>query len=192
MRGTVARCRERASGTHVMIRRMPNTADLEALIVRLANDAEALLQRGEAATRQAAVDPILRELGWDTSNLDEVDPEYSIRSGGKVDYSLRHGSRDLVLVEAKSAGTAFGEREESQLLRYAFGIGVKLAVLTDGLVWWLYLPMVPERTWEQRRFARIDFRDWRAADAASLLYRFLNRDATVDGRGAQGSSAGVR
>ena len=159
---------------------MPDTNDLEVLIVRLANDADALLERGEAATRQAAVDPVLRALGWDTSNLDEVDPEYSDRSGGKVDYGLRHGSRVLAFVEAKAAGTNL-DRELEQLLRYVFSEGVTLAALTDGLEWWLYLPMAPGRGWEQRRFARINFREQDAVAAASQLHRFLNRDDSVNG-----------
>ena len=159
---------------------MPDLADLEARIVALAADADALFQRGEAATRQAAVDPVLRELGWDTSRLDEVDPEYSDRSGGKVDYGLRHGSRVLAFVEAKAAGTKLDTQQE-QLLRYVFGEGVTLAALTDGLEWWLYLPMAPGRGWEQRRFARIDFRKQDAASAAAALHRFLNRDDSVSG-----------
>ena len=161
---------------------MPELADLEARIVALVADAEALLQRGETATRQAAVDPVLRDLGWDTSNLDEVDPEVSDRSSGRVDYSLRHGGRDLALVEAKAAGVNLdSDKNQDQLLGYACRVGVQLAVLTNGLAWWLYLPMAPGRAWEQRRFARIDFREQDAAGAASELHRFLNRGDSVSG-----------
>jgi len=42
----------------------------------------------EAATKQAVILRLLSILGWDTFNIEEVKPEYSI--GGKsVDYSLR-------------------------------------------------------------------------------------------------------
>ena len=80
----------------------------------------------------------------------------------------------------KSAGTDL-DRHQEQLLRYAFGVGVPLAVLTNGLDWWLYLPVVRGRTWEERRFARIDFRKQHATGAAADLDRFLNRDASVSG-----------
>ena len=158
---------------------MPDLTRLEALIARLAKD-DTLRRRGEEATRQAAVNPVLRALGWDTENLDEVDPEYSDRSGGRVDYCLRGRGRNLVLVEVKSAGTDL-DRHQEQLLRYAFGVGVPLAVLTNGLNWWLYLPVVRGRTWEERRFARVDFWKQDAAGAAADLDRFLNRDASVSG-----------
>ena len=42
----------------------------------------------EAATKQAVVLPLLRILGWDTSNVDEVYPEYSVEKK-RVDYALR-------------------------------------------------------------------------------------------------------
>ena len=158
---------------------MPGMTELEALIQRLAND-RALLQRGEAATRQGTVNPTLRALGWNTDNLDEVDPEFEDTRGGKVDYCLRYQGTALVLIEVKRAGADLGQHQE-QLLNYAFGIGVRLAVLTNGLAWWLYLPMLPDRTFEQRRFARIDFREQDPGDAAPTLNRFLNRDASVKG-----------
>ena len=139
-----------------MLHVMADTTELEALIARLAND-QSLLERGEAATRQGAINPALRALGWDTSNLEEVDPEFSDRSGGQVDYSLRANGRDLVLLEAKRARERL-DGHQDQLLGYAFRLGVQLAVLTNGLDWWLYLPMVPERTWEERRFRTVDFR----------------------------------
>ena len=87
--------------------------------------------------------------------------------------------RSLVLIEVKRTGTDLGEHQE-QLLRYAFDEGVQLAVLTDGLVWWLYLPMVGG-SWEQRRFSRTNLCAQRPADTASTLHRFLNRGAVISG-----------
>ena len=133
-----------------MLRVMPGNTELEALITRLTND-RALLQRGEAATRQGAVNPTLRALGWNTDNLDEVDPEFADSGGGKVDYCLRYQGRDLVLIEVKRAGVDLSQHQE-QLLRYAFGLGVELAALTNGLDWWLYLAMKGGRSFEGRRF----------------------------------------
>ena len=162
-----------------MLHVMPGTTELEALITRLAND-RTLLQRGEAATRMGAVNPTLRALGWDTDNLDEVDPEFGDGGGGKVDYCLRHRGRNLVLIEAKRASEELANHQ-GQLLHYAFGLGVYLAALTNGLDWWLYLPMKGGRPFEERRFARIDFREPDAAAAAAALNRFLNRDEVASG-----------
>ncbi|MYD64888.1 MAG: hypothetical protein F4X26_02660 [Chloroflexi bacterium] len=158
---------------------MADTARLEALVQRLAND-RTLLQRGEAATRQGAVNPTLRALGWNTDNLDEVDPEFADSDGGKVDYCLRHQGKDLVLIEVKRASADLTQHQE-QLLRYAFGLGVELAALTNGIDWWLYLPMKGGRSFEGRRFARVDFRTQKPTEAAASLSRFLNRDKCIAG-----------
>lgn len=157
---------------------MPDLSKLEALIARLAGID--FSQSREIATREMAVIPLIDALGWDTFNLDEVAREFSVRSG-RPDYCLRTQARNLVMIEVKRTGTEFSKDHEDQLLRYAFDEGVPLAVLTDGLVWWLYLPTA-EGTWERRRFFRINFREQPSADAAAALYRFLNRDGLVSGK----------
>ena len=150
--------------------------DLEALIADLTGNEK--LGQSEAATRLWALDPILEALGWRLRDPGEVEPEYSVR-GGSVDYCLRSNRRNLVLIEAKRAGTDLTGHQE-QLLRYAFDEGTPLAALTDGLVWWLYLPRA-SGNWEQRRFLSLDFRQQEAARGAADLRRFLGRDAVVSG-----------
>ena len=150
-------------------------SDFEALIARLA---AIDFSQSEQATREIAVNSVIAALGWDTLNPDEVGREYSVR-GGRVDYCLRASERNLVLIEVKRAGSDLDEHQE-QLLRYAFDEFVPLAALTDGLVWWLYLPRA-EAAWEQRRFFRIDLKEHDAAHVASAINRFLNRDDLVSG-----------
>ena len=155
---------------------MPDLSKFETLIGRLAEID--FSQSSEQDTREIAVNTVIGELGWDTLNRDEVAREYSVR-GGRVDYCLRTPARNLVLIEVKRAGTDLTEHQE-QLLRYAFDEGVPLAVLTDGLVWWLYLSTAGG-SWEQRRFFRVNFSEQRSSDAAAALHRFLNRNGVVSG-----------
>ena len=155
---------------------MTELADLEALIGRLATID--FSQTSEQATREMAINPVIGALGWDTFNPGEAAREHPVR-GGKVDYCLRGPRGPLVLIEVKRTGTELSEHQE-QLLGYAFREGVPLAALTDGLIWWLYLPTA-EGSWEQRRFYRIDFCEQDAARAAAALHRFLSREGLVEG-----------
>ena len=155
---------------------MATLSEFEALIARLATID--FSQSSEQATREMAVNPVIAALGWDTFNPDEVAREYSVR-GGRVDYCLRGPTGNLVLIEVKRTGTDLSSHQE-QLLRYAFEEGAPLAALTDGLVWWLYLPMAGGG-WEQRRFFRIDFREQPPASTTLAITRFLSRDALVSG-----------
>lgn len=154
---------------------------LEGLITRVAA-IDFSSQTSEQATREMVVNPIIAELGWDTFNPNEVVREHSVL-GGRVDYCLRTRDREFALIEVKRVGSDLSEHQE-QLLRYAFQAGMPLAALTDGLRWWLYLPMA-DTTWEQRRFSRIDFRDQEVSEAAEALYRFLNRKGLVSGKSQQ-------
>ena len=155
---------------------MLDLSSLEELIARVA---AIDFSNSEHDTREIAVNRIIDALGWDTMKPDEGAREFSVR-GGKVDYCLRGQRRNLVLIEVKRAGTDLADHQE-QLLRYAFDEGVPLAVLTDGLDWWLYLPMVGG-SWEQRRFSRTNLRAQQPADAAYALHRFLNRDSLIGGQ----------
>jgi len=146
--------------------------NLEELLSRL-RESQSLFLSGEEATKQGAILPILAKLGWDRDNIQEVRPEYSVGSG-RVDYCLRTGDRSVFL-EVKRANEAL-ERHQEQLLDYAFRQGVKLAILTNGLVWWFYLPL-SEGSWEQRKFFTVDIQQQEASAASAHFQRFLGKGA---------------
>ena len=108
---------------------------------------------GETHTRYAIIDPILRGLGWDTTDPKECHPEYPRPyPTGRVDYALfgewsavdiEGGSIEpAVIVEAKALR---GELDEhlDQLEQYAtigppMVPGDGMAVLTNGNEWRMY------------------------------------------------------
>lgn len=155
----------------------PALAGLRDLINRLQHF-DALRDGSEALTRQVAVTPILEDLGWDSRNPDEVFPEYSV-GAGRVDYCLQLRGEPHVFIEVKRPASDLGAHQK-QLLTYAFAEGVPLAALTDGLVWWLYLPTF-KGSWEQRKFFSVDIRRVEPQDAAQDLSRFLARTVVQDG-----------
>lgn len=151
---------------------------LEQLITRLSKKSQNLLNSVEEATKQGAVLPILSSLGWDCFNVEEVSPEFSV-GNGRVDYCLRLNQKKSVFIEVKRA-TEELERHEKQLLEYAFEYGVKIAILTNGLTWWFYLPLM-DGTWQQRKFFSIDIRQQKPGAASKHFQEFLSRESFVDG-----------
>ena len=107
----------------------------------------------ESATKQGVVLRLLSIAGWDTFDISQVVPEYTVGTK-RVDYALRPGTPNAVFIEVKRPGENL-ERHQQQLLEYCFQEGVELAVLTNGRTWWLYLPL-QAGSWEQRRFLTID------------------------------------
>ena len=137
------------------------------------------IRQGEEATKQGLILPILQYVGWNPFDVQEVFPEYSVQNG-RVDYSLRVNNYNKVFIEVKKVGEDL-ERHQEQLLRYAFQHGVKLAILTNGLLWWFYLPL-HEGSWEQRRFYTIDVQSQDSADIVEKLGAFLAKSDVVSGR----------
>jgi len=133
----------------------------------------------EAATKQAVVLRLLLLLGWDTFNIDEVAPEYSV-GAQRVDYSLRIDRTNKVFIEVKRTSEEL-ERHQEQLLNYSFQEGVKLSVLTNGVSWWFYLPL-HEGSWEQRKFYSIDVLQQESEDIAQKFIDFLSKDNILSGQ----------
>lgn len=140
----------------------------------------------EAATKQAVILRLLSLLGWDTFNIEEVKPEYSI-GGRSVDYSLRVTNVNKLFLEVKKIGEDL-EKHQEQLLNYSFQEGVKLAALTNGITWWFYLPLY-EGSWEQRRFYTIDVLQQEPDEVASKFIDFLSKDNIVSGKAIQNAEA---
>jgi predicted type IV restriction endonuclease len=132
----------------------------------------------EASIKAGVVLHLLHGLGWDPFNVSEVTPEYSV-GGRRVDFSLRAANTNKVFIEVKRP-TEDLERHQEQLLSYSFSEGVKLAVLTNGMTWWLYLPL-SEGNWEQRRFYSIELLEQNPDDVAGRFGDFLAKARVISG-----------
>ena len=101
------------------------------------------LRRSEALTRYSLIDPLLRELGWNTEDPGIVTPEYSvdIYNGGiaRADYALTHNGKPLMLIEAKKLGEPLlsGNAVE-QGIRGCINTAADIFVVTDGQKWEIY------------------------------------------------------
>jgi len=128
---------------------------------------KSLLTLDEASIKSGVILRLLSLLGWNPFDIKEVKPEYTIESR-RVDFSLRIGGSNKAFIEVKRPTESL-EQHQEQLLNYSFREGVKLAVLTNGMTWWFYLPLY-EGSWEQRRFFAADFLE---QDADAIAIRFI-------------------
>lgn len=101
--------------------------------------------QNEYALYFSVITPLLQALGWNTTDPEEVVPQYAT-SEGRVDFALRRldkhtGKRvSYTFIEVKHLGKA-DDAAEKQLFKYAFHEGVPLLVLTDGALWRFYHPL---------------------------------------------------
>lgn len=149
------------------IQAMPLTQLVEAVrgakerAERFRND----LQKSEALTRYALIDPILRALGWDTEDPSKVRPEFSTDSG-TPDYALLWDGKPHIMVEAKALGKRL-EGAQDKAFQYAWQNGVPYYVATDGLRWEVY--DVYERDPKKRTLLQVDVGDSEPGTVARVL-----------------------
>ena len=133
----------------------------------------------ESATKQGVILRLLSLAGWNTFDVSEVKPEHIV-GNRRVDYALRPGSANAVFIEVKRPGEHL-DNHQQQLLEYCFQEGVKLAALTNGRTWWLYLPL-QAGNWEERRFLTIDLESQLPDIVEERFTAYLSQDNVSSGR----------
>jgi len=139
---------------------------------------KAIFAYSEGETKQAIISPLLSLIAWNPFDPEEVTQEYAVEQR-RVDYALRVFSAPKVFIEVKKVDEPLAPHEE-QLVSYATRESVMLAVLTNGITWWLYLPLV-EGKWDQKKFYTIDVMEQEPPQAAEKFIEFLSKSMTASG-----------
>ncbi|MBI5637679.1 MAG: hypothetical protein HZA03_06910 [Nitrospinae bacterium] len=132
----------------------------------------------EAAIKQTVILPFFSKLGWNTHEPNEVHPEHTIGSK-RVDFALIVNGSKKVFIEVKKSGIDLSEHEE-QILQYSFQEGIELAILTNGLLWWFYLPLM-SGNWAKRRFLTLDISRTDDDAVAASFSLLLGKEKHVSG-----------
>ncbi|MDP2209631.1 MAG: type I restriction enzyme HsdR N-terminal domain-containing protein [Bacteroidota bacterium] len=147
--------------------------DLVTLIEKIKSNSY-VSSYNEDQTKNGIILPILRRLGWDTENIDEVFPEFSIENQ-RVDYALRLKNKQVVFLEAKRPTEDLdNEGHQDQLLKYSYKVSVELAVFTNGITWYLYLPTAGV-DWKSRKFSTVDLKAQESVSVANKLIELLSK-----------------
>ena len=142
------------------------------------------LRQSEALTRYALIDPMLRELGWDTDDPALVVPEY--RSGsGSADYALLGNGSPVMMVEAKKLDTPLRDAVLSQGINYCLMEGTKHFTVTDGQRWEIYETHKPVPI-DEKRIVAFDLKGQSPAEVC-LKALALWRPSVESGHVAAGS-----
>ncbi len=126
------------------------------------NDRE--LRKNEWLTRYALIDPLLRELGWDTEDPALVIPEYNVGDGSAADYALLSEGKPVMMVEAKSLGTPLQDARE-QGLRYCMIKRTRYLSITDGERWEIYCDTDKTGDPGKKRLVQFDLKNRPATEA---------------------------
>lgn len=140
-----------------------------------------IFQKNEAATRAALIDPILRALGWDTTNVRMVEPERTVENKQSLDYVLKDASGGIrSVIEAKKLGESLDKLGHvGALIGYAFSLKPQSFFITDGLNWHCYSPTHSH----YQPVAILNLQDTHPIEAALQLVQWF--DAALSGYGIE-------
>ena len=142
----------------------------EKVVERIMKKYRSLYEQNEMAVRSQIIEPILRGLGWDVENPEEVQPNVSTKEG-IPDYSLLKGDKKVLFIEAKKLSVDIEQREViRQLAKYCFGEGMRYGVLTNGAIWILFRAFQEGTTMSERIVWKIDIE----SDELTASVRRLN------------------
>jgi hypothetical protein len=129
------------------------------------------------------VDPVLRALGWEVEDIEQVRREYKTRRADKpVDYALFVARTPELFIEAKALGENLDDRRWAhQIIGYAMVAGAKWTVLTDGDEYRIYKAHA-EVPFEEKLFrtVRVSNEDSQVEQTLLLLSRARMADGNAD------------
>ncbi|MBA7580992.1 hypothetical protein ES708_22891 [subsurface metagenome] len=129
-----------------------------------------LYERNEMATRGQIIEPILKGLGWNIENPEEIQPNVSFEEG-VPDYSLLRDDKNILFIEAKKLAIDIEQKKViRQLAKYCFGEGMKYGVLTNGAIWLLFRAFQEGTTIAERIIWKTDIEN----DEITATIRRLN------------------
>ena len=134
--------------------------------------------RNETDVREAIVNRVLYDLGWDIFDPTAVRREYTVDKR-RVDYALfTSTSAAAVFIEVKAPNS--GDDGDKQLFEYAFHQGTPFAILVNGREWSFYLP-AEQGNYLERRVQKLDLLERDPKNSAGVLERYLKFDRVRDG-----------
>lgn len=135
--------------------------------------------RGEESTKDALIRPMIRALGYDTSNPAEVIAEFTADFGTrrheKVDFAILSAGRPIILIECKTISSRLGNNEIAQLFRYFSATDARFAILTNGVVWKFFTDLGAVNRMDEEPFLSVNLEELDDFHFASIA-RFAKQD----------------
>ena len=133
----------------------------------------------EASTKQAVVLRLFSFLGWDIFNVDEVYPDYSVNSHS-VTYALRAKNTNKIFIEVKRVHEKL-DNYQKPLLNFASSEKVDISILTNGVLWWFYLPKSAGNS-QEKWFYSVDLLKQKEDAFVPQLIDLLSKNKVVKGQ----------
>jgi FHA domain len=130
----------------------------------------------EAATRQVIVLPLLWAAGFDIFDPEEVAPEVTDPSGGRVDLELRIDGKTRCVLELKRIGASLNDKAIVQAISYAVAKGIRWAIATNGVTWRFFDTHIVEKPALEKDVLELSMLDNDEEELAYNLFSVLHKE----------------
>lgn len=117
----------------------------------------------EETTKLSLILPFLKILGYDVENPYELKAEYAadvgVRKSEKIDLAILIDDEVKMLIECKSANTKLSYNHLTQLFRYFVVSDVKIAILTNGIIYKFFTDSQNPGRMDEMPFLEVDLRN---------------------------------
>lgn len=117
----------------------------------------------EETTKLALILPFLKILGYDVENPYELKAEYAadvgVKKSEKIDLAILIENKAQMLIECKSANTKLSYNHLEQLFRYFTVSDVKIAILTNGVLYQFFTDSQNQGKMDEKPFLEMDLRN---------------------------------
>ncbi len=159
------------------LKKMDNPNEILHPIIEKIKKYRSSYEQNEQAVRDQIVNPILKYLGWNPENPEDVKPNISTEEQGVPDYFLIKNGKIVLFVEVKKLSVDIKqEKMIHQLAKYSSNKGIKYSVLTNGAVWILIKSFEEETTLTKSIVWETDLEN----EELPVIYRKITRIAKTN------------
>ncbi|MDR0913075.1 MAG: type I restriction enzyme HsdR N-terminal domain-containing protein [Methanobrevibacter sp.] len=114
----------------------------------------------EETTKIALIFPLIRLMGYDTTDPREVKAEFTAdignKKGEKIDIAIMNNNSAEILIECKTATQNLDLQHISQLYRYYNITHAKIGILTNGITYYFFTDSKDKGKMDEKPFLEID------------------------------------
>ena len=126
----------------------------------------------EEATKFTLVAPLIRAMGYDTTDPREVLPEYTAdvfrKKGEKVDFAIFISEKPMILFECKWSGSDLDSEHANQLKCYFDATEARFGVLTNGIAYRFFTDLEKQNLMDSTPFFEFNMVDARDESVTEL------------------------
>ncbi|MCU0426406.1 MAG: hypothetical protein MUF71_12355 [Candidatus Kapabacteria bacterium] len=129
--------------------------------------------------KQALILKVLHLLGWDAFDLTKVQADHTA-GGMTIDYALQTPTHSMIYLHIVKPLDDTTREQKDKIVKLAAAENVRMAVLTDGIHWEFFAPML-RGTLNEKEFAKCSLGTQPIEECEHILKHYLSYRIAVSG-----------